>query len=140
MELYQNPEQFFSVIPHGIPFPHSNTLQYYVKREKCKVIDVIFPSGCEARAINLDNKNVKIDIFTGGSSLRSKIIFTAISQHPTRKHEINDNIKVVQITKSVFDRIEGRGENASLMHFLLFPTCFQNHITDFKTYDCVVKD
>ena len=57
-ELYQNPEQLFSVIPCGVPLPHSNALQYYVKREKCKVNDVIFPSGCEARAINLgNNKN-----------------------------------------------------------------------------------
>ena len=58
---------FFSVIPRGVPVPHSNALQYYVKREKCKVIDVIFPSGCEA--INLGNKNMKIGIFTGGTTL-----------------------------------------------------------------------
>ena len=35
-------------------------LQYYVKCEKCKVNDVIFPSVCEAHAINLSNKNMKI--------------------------------------------------------------------------------
>ena len=35
----------------GVPLPHSNALQYYVKREKCKVNDVIFPFGCEASAI-----------------------------------------------------------------------------------------
>ena len=64
-ELYQNPVQFFSVIPHGIPLPHNKALQYYVKHEKCKVNDFIFPSGCEACAINLDNKNMKIGIFTG---------------------------------------------------------------------------
>ena len=74
---------FFFVIPRGIPLPHSNTLQYYVKREKCKVNDIIFPSGSEARAINPDNKNMKIDIFTGVTSVRSKNIFTA------RNHEIN---------------------------------------------------
>ena len=34
-KLYQNPVQFFSVIPRGVPLPHSNALQYYVKREKC---------------------------------------------------------------------------------------------------------
>ena len=50
--LYQYPEQFFSVIPRGVPIPHSNVLQYYVKCEKFKVNDVIFPSGCEAIAIN----------------------------------------------------------------------------------------
>ena len=86
--LYQNPVQFFSVIPHDVPLPHSNILQYYVKHVKCKVNDVIFPSGCEARAINLGNKNVKIGFFTGGSSVRSKNIFTDISRYPTRKHEI----------------------------------------------------
>ena len=58
-------------------------LQYYVKREKCKVNDVIFPSGCEARAINLGNKNMEIGIFTGGTSVRSKNIFTDISRYPT---------------------------------------------------------
>ena len=63
----------FSVIPLGVPLSHSNALQYYVIREKCKVNDVIFPSGCEARAINLGNKNMKIGIFTGGTSVRSKI-------------------------------------------------------------------
>ena len=87
-ELYQNPEQLFSVIPRSVPLPHSNTLQYYVKREKCKVNDVIFPSGCEARAINLGNKNMKIDIFTGVTSVISKNIFTDISRYPTGKHEI----------------------------------------------------
>ena len=80
--------RFFSVIPRGISLLHSNALQYYVKRKKYKVNDVIFPSGCEACTINLDNKNMKIGIFIGGTSLRSKNIFTAISKYPTRKHEI----------------------------------------------------
>ena len=35
-KLYQNPVQFFSVILRGVPLPHRNALQYYVKREKCK--------------------------------------------------------------------------------------------------------
>ena len=39
-------------------------------------------------SINLGNKNVKIGIFTGGTSVRSKNIFTDISRYPTRKHEI----------------------------------------------------
>ena len=69
-EIYQNPVQFFSVIPRGVPLPHSNALQYYVIRKKCKVNDIIFPSGCEARSINLDNKNMKICIFSGGTSVR----------------------------------------------------------------------
>ena len=84
-ELYQNPVQFFFVIPRGIPLPHSNALQYYVKREKCRVNDIIFTSGFEARAINLDNKNMKIGIFTGGTSVRSKNVFIAISRYPTGK-------------------------------------------------------
>ena len=87
-ELYQNPIQFFPVIPSGVPLPHSNALRYYVKRKKCKVNDVIFPSGCEARAINLDSKNMKIGIFTCGTSVRTKNIFTAILRYLTGKHEI----------------------------------------------------
>ena len=70
------------------PFRIATQLQYYVKREKCKVNDVIFPSGCEARAINLGNKNMKIGFFTGGTGVRSKNIFTDISRYPTGKHEI----------------------------------------------------
>ena len=91
-KLYQNPVQFFSVIPHGVPLPHSNILQYYVKREKFKVNDVIFSSGCEACAINLGNKNMKIGIFTVAKSVRLKNIFTDISRYPTRKHEITTAI------------------------------------------------
>ena len=81
-ELYQNPVLFYSVTPCGVPLPDSKVLQYSVKREKCKLNDVIFPSGCEAHAINLGNKNVKIGIFTGEN------IFTDISRYPTGKHEI----------------------------------------------------
>ena len=69
-KLYQNPVQFLPVAYH---LPHSNVLQYYVKREIFKVNDVIFPSGFEARAINLGNKNMKIGIFTGASRVRLKI-------------------------------------------------------------------
>ena len=83
-KLCQNPEHFFSVLP----LLHSNALQYYIKRWKCKVNDIIFPSGCEVRTINLGNKNMKIGIFTGGTSVRSKNIFTDISRYPTGKHEI----------------------------------------------------
>ena len=74
----------FPLFPVAYPFRIATQLQYYVKREKCKVNDVIFPSGCEARAINLGKKNVKIGIF----SVRSKNIFTDISRYPTGKHEI----------------------------------------------------
>ena len=86
-----NPEQLFSVIPCGVALPYSNTLQYYIKRKKCKVNDVIFPSGCEARPFNLGNKNVKISIFTGHTSVRSKNTFTDISRYPTGKHEIKQS-------------------------------------------------
>ena len=67
----KNPVQFCSVIPLGVPLPRSNSLQYYVKRKKCKVNDVIFPSGCEARAIILGSKNIKISIFTGATWARA---------------------------------------------------------------------
>ena len=80
--------ELFSVIPRSVLLPHSNVLQYYVKREKCKVSDVIFQSDYEAPAFNLGNKNVKIGIFTGRTSVRSKNIFTDISRYPTGKHEI----------------------------------------------------
>ena len=54
----------FPLFPMAYPSPIATQLQYYVKREKCKVNDVIFPSGCEARASNLGNKNMKIGIFS----------------------------------------------------------------------------
>ena len=81
----------FPLFPVSYPFRIATQLQYYAKREKCKVNYVIFPSGCEARAINVGNKNVKTGIFTGATSVRSKNIFTDISRSPTGKHEINWN-------------------------------------------------
>ena len=80
------------LFPVAYPFPECNSSQYYVKHEKCKVNDVIFPSSCEARAINLGNKNMKIGIFTGATSVKSKNIFTDIFRYPTEKHEIISNI------------------------------------------------
>ena len=53
----------------------------------------MFLSGCEARAFNLGNKNMKIGIFTGGTSVRLKNIFTGISRYPTGKYEIKGGIK-----------------------------------------------
>ena len=97
-KLYQNPERFFSVISRGVPLPHSIALQYYVKHKKCKVNDVIFPPGCEARTINLGNKNRKVGIFTGGTSVRSKNIFTDISWYPTGKHEIKSGYYGFMVT------------------------------------------
>ena len=73
---------YFPLFSVAYPFSIATQLQYYVKREKCKVNDVIFPSGCEARAINLGNKNMKIGILTGGTSLKSKNIFTDMSRYP----------------------------------------------------------
>ena len=78
----------FPLFPVAYPFCIARELKYYVKRKKCKVSDVIFPSGCEARAINLDNKNMKFGIFTGRTSVRSKNIFTDFSRYPTGNHEI----------------------------------------------------
>ena len=80
--------------PNILFISHIATLQYYVKREKCKVNDVIFPSGCEALAINLGNKNMKICIFTGVTSVRSKKNFADISRYPTGKHEKIEDIWV----------------------------------------------
>ena len=79
----------FPLFPVAYPFRIATQLKYYVKREKCKVNDVKFSTGCEARAINLGKKNMKIGIFTGATSVRSKNIFTNISRYPTGKHEIN---------------------------------------------------
>ena len=62
VELYQNPEHLFSAISRGVPLLHNNTLQYSF---------------------------MKIGIFTGVTSVRSKNIFTDISRYPTGKHEIN---------------------------------------------------
>ena len=77
----------FPLFPMAYPFRIATQLQYYVKCKKCKVNDVIFPSGCEACAINLGNKNMKIgNIFIGGTSVRLKNIFTDISRYPTGKH------------------------------------------------------
>ena len=81
----------FPLLPVAYPFQ----LQYYVKREKFKVNDVIFPSGSEARAINLGNKNMKIGIFTGATGVRSKNIFTDFSRYPTEKDEIITGKKTV---------------------------------------------
>ena len=78
----------FPLFPLAYPFCIATQSQHYVKRKKCKVNDVIFPSGCEARAISLGNKTMKIGIFTYGTSVRSKNIFTDISRYPTGKHEI----------------------------------------------------
>ena len=83
--------QYSSFPLFRMPYP-SKALQYYVKREKCKQNDVIFPSGCEARAINLEYMNMKINIFTDATSVRLKNIFTAISRYPTGKHEITSHI------------------------------------------------
>ena len=109
-KFYQNPVQFFSVIPRGVPFLHSNAITENVKREKCEVNDVIIPAGCEARAINLDNKNMKICIFTGATSVRSKNIFTDISQYPTGKHEINRRYLFFSVKdRNLFHRVDTIG-------------------------------
>ena len=86
-ELYKIQNSYFPLFPVAYP-SRIATLQYYVKGQKCKIDDVILPSGCEARAINLGNKNMKIGIFGGGTSVRSKNIFNDISRYPTGEHEI----------------------------------------------------
>ena len=100
----------FSLFPVAYPFRIATQLQYYVNREKCKVNDVIFPSGCQARAIKLGNKNVKIVIFTGGTSVRSKNIFTDISRYPTGKHEINRGYLLFSVKdRNLFHRVDTIG-------------------------------
>ena len=94
----------FPLFPLVYPFRIATQLQFDVKREKCKVTDVIFLSGCEARAINLGNKNMKIDIFTGATSIRSKNSFTDISRYPTGKHQINMYIINVALSTQLFTR------------------------------------
>ena len=42
---------------------------------------------------------MKIGIFTGGTSVRSKNIFTDISRYPTGKHEIEGPICCWKVTK-----------------------------------------
>ena len=91
----------FPLFHVAYPFRIATQLQHYVKRERCKVNDVIFPYSCEARAVNLGNKNVKIGIFTGGTSVRSKNIFTDISRYPTGQHEISINIMLLGSPSSV---------------------------------------
>ena len=82
--------QYSSIQLFPLAYPSRIATHYNItSSEKCKVNDVIFPSGCEAHTINLDNKNIKICIFNGGTSVRSKNIFTAISLYPTGKHEKN---------------------------------------------------
>ena len=78
----------FPLFHVAYPFCIATHYNITFKREKFKVNDVIFPSGCEVRAINLGNQNMKIGIFTGAISVRSKYIFTDISRYPTGKHEI----------------------------------------------------
>ena len=84
----------FPLFSVAYPFCIVTQLQHYVKREKCKVNNFIFPSGCKARAIDMDNKNMKIDIFTGDTSVRSNNIYTDISRNPTGKHE---TIKIIHL-------------------------------------------
>ena len=84
------PRDSMAPITRGLPNANQ---AWYKDWQRCsewkyKVNDVIFPSGCEARATNLGNKNMKNGIFTGGTSVKSKNIFTDISRYPTGKHEI----------------------------------------------------
>ena len=69
----------FLLFPVAYPFRIAMYYNIMSSVIKFKVNDVIFPSGCEARAIKLGNKIMKIGIFTGGTSVRSKNMFTDIS-------------------------------------------------------------
>ena len=64
----------------------------------------------EARAINLGNKNMKIDIFTGGISVRSKNIFTDICRYPTGNNEINRGYLFFSVKgRNLFHRVDTIG-------------------------------
>ena len=54
-------------------------------------------------------------IFTGGSSVRSKNIFTNISQYPTGKHEMNFIIHLQFVTLILSNGIESTGRDSSYM-------------------------
>ena len=75
-----------------VAYPFRIAMHHNITLSARNVNDIIFPSGCEALTIIQGNKNMKISIFTGGTSVRSKNIFTDISQYPIRKHEINEDI------------------------------------------------
>ena len=88
----KNSVQLFWVIPYGVSPPHSNTLQYYVKREKHMVNYIIFPSGCEAHAflqlnngnncfhLQLKSKNIKIGLSNGLNHEISKIFLDNLTE------------------------------------------------------------
>ena len=117
----------FPLFPVAYPFCIATQLQYNVRREKCKVNDVMFPSGCEACAINLGNKNMKICIFTRGTSVRSKNILTDISRYPIGKREIMNeyclwrinsfgHLPCISVPKDNKNR-QGKVENVSEQYF-----------------------
>ena len=95
--------QYSSFLLLPVAYPCCIAMHYSITCEKCKVNDVIFPSGCEARAINLSNKNMKICIFTGDTSVRLKNIFTDISRYPTGKHVI-----IMSLSFPAFNRMWSR--------------------------------
>ena len=96
------------------PVAYPNTSQYYIKCEKYMVNDVIFSSGCEARAVNLGNKNMKISIFTCATTVRSKNIFSSISRYPAGKHEIKSFITQFRLLTTLWrmalENILGKGK------------------------------
>ena len=66
-----------------------------------------------------------------------------ISDWSKLKAVVDSNVCVVQMIISAFDWVEnrvGKGENAGLQHFLLFPQCFpKTFFRVIETLDCVVK-
>ena len=79
---------YFQLFPVAYPSHIATHYNITSSARNVKVNDVIFPSGCKALAINLGNNDIKIGIFTGVTSVRSKNIFTDISRYLTGKHEI----------------------------------------------------
>ena len=126
MHLTLSGRSFIKVQNSSFPLFPNYALQYYVKREKCKVNDVIFPSGCEAHAINLGNKNMTISIFTGATSERSKNIFTDISRNKPAycDRSRRNQMKIVESSPKGRKHC-GKRRNCSLRVISPFPSVFK---------------
>ena len=105
----------FTLFPVAYPFRIATQIQYYVKREKCKVNDVKFSSGCGARAINLDNKNMKI----GGAFNNASVSSALKSFHSERGRPLRRSIAPASTVDRRFACISKMASGSG--HINLFP-------------------